>query len=242
MRETVLAILAGLVAWEIAGRALGFSFLPPFSVVLSAGVDLFRSPEVRGHLAASLTSLVLGYGLALGAGLPAGALMGRFRKVEHFFDPYLHAFLATPSLIYVPILFAWFGVGRETQTAVVFLYSFFVIVANTMAGVGQGDTALREMALSFGAAERQVFLRVTLPGALPLIMAGLRLGMARAMKGMVNGEMFIALTGLGALIRTYGGRFDAVRVLGVLLVIVAVAILGVGLVQLAERRLTRWVA
>jgi NitT/TauT family transport system permease protein len=236
----VAALLAGLAVWEIAGRTLGFPFLPPFSTVLSAGLDLIRSPEVRRHLGVSLISLAVGFGLAAGLGLPVGALMGRFRKVEYFFDVYLHAFLATPSLIYIPILFALFGVGRGTQAAVVFLYAFFVIVANTMVGVRAGDPALTEVARSFGAGERQVFFRVILPGALPLVMAGLRLGMARAMKGMVNGEMFIALMGLGALVRTYGGRFDAVHVLGVLLLIVVVAVLGVGLIQALERRLTRW--
>ncbi|MGH2606797.1 MAG: ABC transporter permease subunit, partial [Anaerolineales bacterium] len=134
------------------------------------------------------------------------------------------------------------GLARAVSgmVAVVFLYSFFVIVANTMAGVRAGDAALTEMARSFGAGERQILFRVILPGALPLVMAGLRLGMARAMKGMINGEMFIALMGLGALVRTYGGRFDAVHVLGVLFVIVAVAVLGVGLIQALERRLTRW--
>lgn len=103
-----------------------------------------------------------------------------------------------------------------------------------------GDAALTEMARSFGAGERQILFRAILPGALPVAMAGLRLGMARAMKGMINGEMFIALMGLGALVRTYGGRFDAVHVLAVLLVIVAVAVLGVGLIQALDRRLTRW--
>ncbi len=239
-RGAGVALLAGLAAWEIAGRTLDFPFLPPFSAVLSAGLDLIRSPEVRRHLGVSLISLALGFGLAAGLGLPAGALMGRFRKVEHFFDLYLYALLATPSLIYIPILFAWFGVGRGTQAAVVFLYSFFVVVANTMAGVRARDSDLTEMARSFGAGERQLFFRVVLPGALPLVMAGLRLGMARAMKGMINGEMFIALMGLGALIRTYGGRFDAVHVLGILLLIVVVAVVGVGLVQTLERRLTRW--
>ncbi|MGH2628777.1 MAG: ABC transporter permease [Anaerolineales bacterium] len=236
----VLSLLGGIAAWEIAGRTLGLAFLPPFSAVVSAGAELVGSAEVRRHLGVSLVSLTIGFGLAVGLGLPAGAVMGRFRKIEHFFDLYLHALLATPSLIYIPILFAWFGVGRATQMAVIFLYAFFVIVANTMAGVRSGDAGLAEMARSFGAGGRQVFFRVVLPGALPLVMAGLRLGMARAMKGMINGEMFIALMGLGALIRTYGGRFDSVRVLGVLLLIVTVAVLGVGLVQVLERRLTRW--
>jgi NitT/TauT family transport system permease protein len=187
-----------------------------------------------------LSSLAVGFGLAVAVGLPLGALMGRYRAVEHLFDLYLYAFLATPNLIYVPILFALFGVGREAQVALVFLYAFFVILANTMTGVQASDAALEEMARSFGAREPHLLRRVVLPGALPMVMAGLRLGMGRAVKGMINGEMFIALTGLGALIRTYGGRFEADKVLGVLLVIVALAVAAVGLVQALERRMTRW--
>jgi len=239
-RISLVVLAAGLVVWEIAGRALHFNFLPPLSAVAAASWELIRSGEVLGHLAVSLSSLAAGFGLAVAVGLPLGALMGRYRAVEHLFDLYLYAFLASPNLIYIPILFALFGVGRQAQIALVFLYAFFVIVVNTISGVRASDAALEEMARSFGAKELHLLRRVVLPGALPMVMAGLRLGMGRAMKGMINGEMFIALTGLGALIRTYGGRFEADKVLGVLLVIVAVAVAAVGLVQSLERRMTRW--
>jgi NitT/TauT family transport system permease protein len=228
------------VLWEIAGRSLGFRFLPPLSTVVAASREMIATGVLIEQLGRSLASLALGYGLALVIGLPLGALMGRYRWVEHAFDMYLHAFLASPNLIYVPILFAIFGVGRGTQVALVFLYSFFVIAANAMAGVRAGDSALEEMARAFGAREAQILRAVVLPAALPLIMAGLRLGMGRAVKGMINGEMFIALTGLGAMIRTYGGRFEADKVLGVLLVIVTVAATAVGLVQWVENRATAW--
>ena len=79
-----------------------------------------------------------------------------------------------------------------------------------------------------------------LPGALPMIMAGLRIGMARAVKGMINGEMFIALIGLGALIRKYGSRFEADKVLGILIFIITLAWIAAGLVQAVDRRLTSW--
>lgn len=232
--------LIGAVVWEVAGRSLQLPFLPPLSEAVLASSRLIGMTEVRRHLAESLVSLTLGYLLAASLGLVLGSLMGRFRRVGYFFDLYLQVFLASPSLIYVPVLFALFGVGRSLQMAVVFLYAFFVIVSNTMAGVRAGDGGLIEMSRSFGASQGQVFWMVTLPSALPLILAGLRLGMARAMKGMVNGEIFVALTGLGALIRTYGGRFDAANMFGVLLLILAVAVTGVGLVQVVERRLTGW--
>jgi NitT/TauT family transport system permease protein len=239
--NTLVALAAAALAWEAAGRGFGFRFLPPLSSVVEASWQMLESGVLPGHLVSSFASLAFGYALAVAAGVPLGALMGRYRLVEHIFDPYLHAFLASPNLIYVPILFALFGVGGGTQVALVFLYSFFVVVANTMAGVKAGDAALEEMARVFGAGERQLLRTVVLPAALPLILAGLRLGMGRAVKGMINGEMFIALTGLGALIRTYGGRFEADKVLGVLLVIVAFALAAVGMVQWVERRALRWV-
>jgi NitT/TauT family transport system permease protein len=207
---------------------------------VGASWELIQSQAILGHLSVSLVSLAIGFVPAVALGLTLGALMGRFRHVEYLFDPYLHALLATPNLIFVPILFALFGVGRGTQAAIVFLYAFSVIVSNTMAGVRASDAGLMEMARSFGANKWQAFLSIVVPGALPLVMAGLRLGMARAVKGMINGEMFIALVGLGALIRTYGGRFEADKVLGVLLLVNAVGVASVGLLQALDRRLMRW--
>ncbi len=236
------SLVVGMVSWEILGHALDFPFLPPLSGVLRSSWELTVTGQILPHLAVSLISLTVGYGLAVTLGLLIGALMGRYRKVENLLDVYINALLAAPTLIFVPILFAFFGVSRASQVAVVFLYAFFIIVANTLTGIRTTDGSLLQMARSFGAIERQLFWKVMLPGALPLIMAGLRIGMGRAVKGMINGEMFIALIGLGALIKTYGGRFDAEKVLAILIVIVAVSVVTTNLVQALDRRLTRWSA
>jgi NitT/TauT family transport system permease protein len=198
------------------------------------------SGQILGYLAASLVGLVVGYGLAAACGVTLGLLMGRYRKVEYLFDLYLNAFLATPKIVFVPVLFALFGVSRTVQIAVVFLSAFFIIVVNTMSAIRTVDATYVEMARSFGAKERQLFLKILLPGALPLTMAGLRLGMGRAVKGMINGEMFIAIFGLGALLRTYSSRFDAEKVFAILLVVIVVALTCSSVVQAVERRLTRW--
>jgi NitT/TauT family transport system permease protein len=238
--QAFLALLVGVAAWEVAGRALRYSFLPPFSSVVHAGLDLIANGQILAYLAASLVSLVIGYGLAVVTGVLLGLLMGRYRWVEYIFDMYIDAFLAAPKIVFVPILYALFGIGRGTQVAVVFLSAFFIIVVNTMNGIRRVDQSYVEMARAFGASERQLFRRVLLPGAMPLTMAGLRLGMGRAVKGMIKGEMFIALFGLGALLRKYGNRFDSESVFAILLVVVSVGLVCTFAVRIVERRLIAW--
>jgi NitT/TauT family transport system permease protein len=236
----VAAILVGVVAWELLGRWLDFPWFPPLSRVLAAGVKLVQAGAIGTNVLASLTALAIGFGLSLLVGVPTGMAMGRYPLVEVALGPYVNALLAAPSLVFVPILFILFGVGDATRVGVVFLYSVFIMIVNTATGVRTANPQLLEMARSFGASQRQLFQRVILPDALPLIMAGLRLGMGRAVKGMINGEMFIALVGLGAQLRTYGGAFDAASVLAILLVIMIIAAVASWLVQAADRRLTWW--
>jgi ABC-type nitrate/sulfonate/bicarbonate transport system permease component len=130
----------------------------------------------------------------------------------------------------------------ESRIAVVFLFAIFVIIINTMTGVKQVDTVLLEMARSFGAREREIFFKIMLPAALPAIMAGLRLGMGRAVKGMVTAEMLLTLTGIGAMIMQYGSSFATDSLFAVILTILLVALLAMKAVQWIDRRLTGWKA
>jgi NitT/TauT family transport system permease protein len=207
---------------------------------LSKALDLIQSGQIAGHLAASLVSLVVGYVLAVAGGVTLGLLLGRYRWAEVIAAPYVSAFLAAPKLVFVPVLYSLLGLGREIQIAVIFLNAFFVIVVNTAAGIRNVDYSCIEMARVFGASEGQLFTKVLLPGALPLTMAGLRLGIGRAVKGMISGEMLVTLFGLGALLRKYGSRFDSAGVFAVLLVVVGVALLCTLAIQAIERRVTAW--
>jgi ABC-type nitrate/sulfonate/bicarbonate transport system permease component len=224
----------------VIGRLWSIPFLPPVSAVLQAAAELIASGQILRYLAASSLALLLGYVLAAVVGVGIGLLMGRYRRVEYTLDLYINALLATPKIVLVPVLFAIFGTGRGVQVAIVFLNAFFIIVINTMSAIRTVDPSYLEMARSFGATERQIFTRVLLPGSLPLTMAGLRLGMGRAVKGMINGEMFIVVFGLGGLLRTYGSRFDAENVFAILLVVVGVALACTAAVQAIERAVTRW--
>lgn len=239
-RVTFFSLSVGVVIWELLARWAELRFLPPFSRVLLTATDMIASGEIVTPLVASILSLLVGYGMAVAFGLALGVLMGRYRMVEYVLAPYLNALLATPKIVLVPVLFALFGLSRLIQVAVVFLSAFFVIALNTSVGIRNVEPAYVEMARAFGAQDRQLLRKVLLPGALPLTMAGLRLGMMNAVKGMVTGEMFIALFGLGALLRKYGGRFDAEKVFAIVLVLICVALLCSFAVQAIERRLTRW--
>lgn len=237
--EQVASALAGLAAWEVAGRLFHYPFLPPFSSAFGAAWEIIADGQIAAPLAASFASLAVGYGLAALAGLAVGLLTAGSAVWDGLLSAYIDGLLAAPGLIFVPILFSLFGVGRTSQTALVFLYSFAVIAANTRTGVRAAEKSLLEMARCFGANSWQLFFRVILPGALPVIMTGLRIGLTRGIKGMINGEMLIAFIGLGALIKAYGSRFDAARLWGLLMIITAISMLFAGTLQALERRLAR---
>jgi NitT/TauT family transport system permease protein len=236
----ITSIVAGILLWELIGRVLNFPFFPPFSDVFAAWLEILGTGQLIPELLNSLRSLFIGYSLAVVLGLTVGALMGRFRKVEYFFNPFVDINLSTPTLVYIPVLFALFGVSSATVVVIVFMYSFFIIVVNTVTGIKKTDPSLIEMGRSFGASESQLFRKIMLWDALPLILAGVRIGMSRAVKGMINGELFIALVGLGARLKIYQGAFNIEKVLAMLLTIIVVAAALTAIVQYIDRRMTRW--
>jgi len=236
----LVSILSLALLWEISGRALESSLIPPLSQIGAAWWKLFASGKLLSHLSLSLVTLAAGFFLAVGVGITVGVLMGRFRAVEYFLDLYVNSLMSAPATAFVPVLILWFGLGIESRVAVVFLFAVFVIIINTMTGVKQVDVVLVEMARSFGAREKEIFFKVVLPASLPAIMAGVRLGMGRAVKGMVTAEMLLTLTGVGAMIMQYGSAFATDSLFAVILTVLLIAMVATQLVQWLDRRLTGW--
>ena len=238
----VLSILSLAVLWEIAGRSVDSALIPPLSQIGAAWWKMLASGKLLANLTISLTTLVAGFFLAVLLGIVVGVLMGRFRAVEHFLDLYVNSLMSAPATAFVPVLILWFGLGVESRIAVVFLFAVFVIIINTMTGVKQVDTVFVEMARSFGAKEREIFFKIILPASMPAIMAGVRLWMGRAVKGMVTAEMLLTLTGIGAMIMQYGSAFATDSLFAVILTILLIAMIATKLVQWVDRRLTGWKA
>jgi NitT/TauT family transport system permease protein len=237
----VLALITGAVAWEAFGWLLSMPWLPPFSQVIASLIQFIQSGVILANVAVSLQGLIIGFAISLIVGLVVGALMGRYRRVEQALDIYVYTLFISPSMVFAPIFFAIFGLSDAVRIAVIVVYSVFVIMINTATAIRTVDPSLVEMARSFGCNERQIFLKILLPSSLPLVFAGIRLGMGRAVKGMINGEMFIALVGLGALSQRYGSQFDSSKVFALAMVILVIALAGNWIVQVFENKLTSWV-
>jgi len=237
-----LSILSLAVLWEVAGRSVNSALIPPLSQIGAAWWKMLASGKLLSNLTMSLTTLAAGFFLAVLLGIVVGVLMGRFRAVEHFLDLYVNSLMSAPATAFVPVLILWFGLGVQSRIAVVFLFAVFVIIINTMTGVKQVDSILLEMARSFGAKEREIFFKIILPASMPAIMAGVRLGMGRAVKGMVTAEMLLTLTGIGAMIMQYGSAFATDSLFAVILTILIIAMIATKLVQWVDRRLTGWKA
>jgi ABC-type nitrate/sulfonate/bicarbonate transport system permease component len=235
-----LSLAGGIVLWEALGWLLGLPWLPPFSRVMAALIELIQSGEIVTNLVISLRSLAIGFTISLVVGFAVGIMMGLSRRVDQAIGIYVNALLFTPHLVFAPIFFALFQLSDWTRIAVIVKYTVFIIVINTATAIRTADPTLVEMARSFGASKRQLFSRILLPASVVVLFAGIRLGMGRAVKGMINGEMFIAFVGLGGVVQKYGSQFDASRVLAITLVILAVAVIMGGVVQTVDKRMTRW--
>jgi NitT/TauT family transport system permease protein len=234
-------LFAIAVIWEISAQISNLTWLPPLSRVLARLAELFITGDITPHLAQSFGSLLLGFGIALAIGLAIGLAMGLNKWIYTALDSYVNALLFTPGLIFAPILFAIFGLSYWTRVSVVVIYATFIIVINTAAAVRNVERPLIEMAASYGASRFTTLCRIVFPDAFPLIVAGIRMGVGRAVKGMVNGEIFISLVGIGGLVSRYGKQFDFTSVWALSLFIMLLAVLINKGVSLVERRLTQWI-
>jgi NitT/TauT family transport system permease protein len=234
-------VLASLIlGWEFVARSMQSPLLPPLTAILTAWADLIFNAAFQRDLAISLGTTAAGFFIALILGILFGIVMARYQPVEKFLDPYMNALMTSPISALVPIIMLIFGSQLGARIVVVFLFSFFVICINTLTGVKNADRALIEMVRSFGANDRQITRIVALPGALPMILQGVRLGIARAVGGVLVAELLMALSGLGYQLSTYGAAFMTNYVYAILGTITFVAWLLSEVVRLFERKLTFW--
>jgi NitT/TauT family transport system permease protein len=237
---SALALLGGAILWELGGRLLAFRFFPPLSDVLVRLWEMLQEGVIIESLGASLSNLAIGFVISVVVGVAVGLLMGVYPRVDAALDVYVNALLTAPSLVFAPIFFSIFGLGRESIIAVIVMYALFLIIINTAAAVRSVPRPLIEMGRSYSASDWQLFWKIILPAATPLTMAAIRVGGGAAVKGMVNGEMFIAVVGLGAVVTDAGRRFDATSILAVLIVMIVIAFALIKAIQIIDQRLTSW--
>ncbi|HEV7665489.1 MAG TPA: ABC transporter permease [Chloroflexota bacterium] len=236
----LIALVIFVLLWHLASIPAGKLLLPsPFDVI-PAFWELLRSGQLLTATLSSLTVFLAGYALAIIVGVALGVLMGGMPRLGETLEIYVNALNSTPRVAFIPFIILWFGLGPTAKIVVVFFQAVMPVLINTYAGVQNTDPDLLEAARSFGARRGQMFRYVMLPGALPYIVTGLRLGAANALVGTVIAELYTALSGLGYLIAQFGGTFQTAKYFGPVLVLAAIGMVISQSLKVLERRLARW--
>jgi ABC-type nitrate/sulfonate/bicarbonate transport system permease component len=209
------AVIVFLCIWEWAGTSgvINPLFSSSPSRIAAAFVKLAASGELGYDILISFREFAFGFILAIIVGIPSGILMGWYRPVEAVLDPFVNFFYATPRVALLPLMIIWLGIGINSKIAIVYLGAIFAILISTISGMKNLDESLVKAARSFGATDMQLFKTVVMPGSVPYILNGIRLGLGHALVGIIVGELYAATAGVGYLIAVAGNTFQTDKVL-----------------------------
>lgn len=242
LRLGILGLLIG--SWQLIGNDEVRLAMPTFTRTMTALVDMvsvgFAEDSLLEGMIITNQALVGGFAVALAVSLPLGIAMGSSRGIANVATPYLTVLLAAPMIALVPIVQVVFGLTLAARIVVVFLFSFIYMTINTMVGVQEVPADLKEMGRSYGATRWQMLRTVTIPAAVPAIMAGVRLGLGRAIIGMVIAELSLIGAGIGSLILEYQVRFQPAYVFGIVLLAVLEGVILMEIARRVEARFARW--
>jgi ABC-type nitrate/sulfonate/bicarbonate transport system permease component len=234
------SMVAFLLLWEWAARVpISFNFPSP-GATLAALVALLRSGALPAATLISLQSLLLGFGVAVLVGVPLGLLMGVIGPVGRVARVYLDLLIALPTAALVPLVILSVGINIVSSAVIVFVFSAPFVVMNAYGGVRDVRPRLVEMARAFDASWGQLFTRIVLPSALPMILAGIRYALSRAFVGLIVAELLLSPFGLGRLIMTSRSMFEHDRMFATVLWTLLFAGAALAAVARVEARLLRW--
>lgn len=228
-----------LILWHV-----GHLFLPrvmPTAVqILSALGEQIEDGSLVDALTSAFSAIFVGFILAVVGGVLIGLFMGLSRWVERFLDPYVNGLYVTPFEALVPAMIVWFGTGFRIRVAVIVLFAIFPVIVNTLEGVKTAPRGLVEAARSFGAGRLAVVRRVILPHEVSYLVAGVRLAMGRAVKGLVVTELLVAVTGFGAILNKWSAAYRMAGVYSIVGVLMLIGVVLAGLVRQVEKRVAHW--
>ncbi|MCZ8044879.1 MAG: ABC transporter permease [Beijerinckiaceae bacterium] len=234
----LVVLLAGWEAWCRLGRVPAL-IVPAPSAVFATLWSEIASGRLLPHLAVTATEMTLGLALGCAVGLATGILLAEAPVLRRLLHPYIVASQVVPKLALGPLFIVWFGFGLTPTIVITALICFFPLMENTLTGLSQVDSGRRELFRMLGASRLQTLLRLKLPGALPVILAGFRVAVVLALVGAVVGEFIGGRAGLGASIIAAQSVMDSSLMFALFIVI---TLLGMAFYQAAlliERRLLR---
>jgi NitT/TauT family transport system permease protein len=235
--------LAGIVLWDLVARFVVHNtlFLPTPFQVLKEGLALAATGELFHHVWVSTLEFVLGAGIGVVVGVLAGLPMAVNRVAFDYLDPWLSALYTTPLVALTPLFIIWFGIGLTSKVVLIFLVVVFPVTMNTIAGIRSVDQQLVNVAVSFGANDRDLLRKVMIPWAVPFILSGARIGVGRGVVGIFVAELFAgAGAGVGWLITAAGQVFNTALLFVGVIVLACFGLVVTGVLRALERRIAPW--
>lgn len=237
---TVSSVLVLLAVWEVVGRQLNPILASTPTKVAEAFVAMCVDGTLPQAVWESARPFLVGYLLAVAVGVPLGLFIGRFRTVEAALGLFVVAGYAMPMIALIPVFVLWFGLGFVVKAAMVMTMTVFAITINTWNGVQAIPRTLTEVGTAFCASQPMILRKIVLPAVIPSIMTGLRIGVGKAVVGIVIAEFFTALGGLGGVIVDTGHSFQTDRMFAAVIVLMIAAVGLTALVGVVERRIAPW--
>lgn len=217
------SLLVWGLLWEIVGQLEWTFFIPPLSEVFVTLFSIIGTPAFTKALSETAQAFSAGVFFSVVIGIPVGIFMGRSRLLDELLLPWVNIFVSAPLTALVPVLMVLFGFGMKSIIITTTLFGIWIIILNTRAGVRQINRSLVEMSRSFGASPLDAFTKVYFWAALPEILGGVRIGVIRAVKGVIIGQLLISIVGFGALFELYASNFLMAHFWAVLIVLFALA-------------------
>ncbi|MBM4297451.1 MAG: ABC transporter permease [Deltaproteobacteria bacterium] len=237
------AVIVFLLTWETIGNWAGLinpMFMSAPSLIFKAAWQLFASGEIWNDLRVSGIEFGWGYLLSVIVGVPFGIATGWYKRMAYTFDPFVNAMNATPRVALLPLVIIWLGIGILSKVGIIFLGAVFPILINARDGVKTTPYNLLTAAKSLGASEWQIFRSVVLPSTLPFIITGLRLGVGRALIGVMVGELYAATAGIGFMITVAGATFQTDKVFVGVLIFAITGMVAMEILSRLESKFDKW--
>jgi NitT/TauT family transport system permease protein len=208
--------------------------------VIQAARDLWREGLLEPALISTGSLFAFGFGVSLVAGLTLGVLFGWYNWVDAIADPFISIFYAAPRIALIPLIIVWFGLGVTSKVVIVISTAIFPIIMNTAAALKATDRQLILVARSYRATNLMILRTIALPGSVPLVIAGVRQGVAMALIGVVVAEYFLGTSGVGGLINAAGQNAETAEVFVGLIIFAIAALLFNAILRMIERRFDAW--
>ncbi|MGG0717009.1 ABC transporter permease [Robertmurraya massiliosenegalensis] len=238
----IIGLLLILLLWQISAILEWFNPLMVSSPaqIINAAVELTVEGALWADFGVTIFEFIIAFGVAAFVGVILGLVIGWYKRAEYIAEPFIWFLYSTPLIAFYPLFLIWFGLGFNTVVVLGFLFAVIPITVNTISGVKNMNPILVRAARSFGANNFQVLTKVALPSARPMIVTGWRIGVERALIGVVVGEMFCSNAGLGFRISFYGAQLQTAKLFVALVIVVLFGLIITQLLRVIESQLLKW--